>query len=162
GLLGLSSPPGTSPSLAVHSEHMHVTYPSPAGSSASIGTPKLETVTDPGGTAWSGSVVQTSATAAPPVSVHPTPYVGADQAAQAHPYGGVDQAGRAAGDVVFGYQIAVTPVGGEKLTSADWHWPLNLPGFPSTTSQYRDLYHDQNGTILATPYARSSKLSTKA
>jgi hypothetical protein len=148
GLLSLRMPPSISPSLAVHPEHMRVTYP--AISTAAIGQPNIENVPDPGGTVWSGSAVQSSVTVAAPISVQP------------NPYGGAGQARRAASDIVFGYEIAVIPVGGEKQTSADWKWPLYHPAFATpTTSQYKDLYHDMNGEIQV-PYSRSKKISTKA
>lgn len=143
----LRKPPAVSASLAVHPEHLRVIRP--ATSSTNIAIPKHENVTDPGGTVWTGTVVRSSVTVKAPISVQPNPYV--DEHTPR----------RAASDIVFGYDITVTPVGGKRQTLPDWHWPLSLPGFPTpTTAQYRDLYHDKAGVIK--PFSKSHQFKLAA
>jgi hypothetical protein len=60
---------------------------------------------------------------------------------------------RAVSDVVFGYEITVTPTGGEKQIIKDWSWPLRRED-PEPS-----LYHDQQGELLKVPYPRSHPFS---
>src|SRR5262249_25734153 len=130
----LLKPPSTSPSLAVHPERLHVTRPSKKGTFKKV---ELADVTDLGGTVWTGSVVRSSVTVKAPISVQPNFYAGKDTMR------------RAQSEIVFGYDITVTPVGGAKQMLPDWYWPLSLPGLDTPpTSKYRDLYHDKVGAIL--------------
>jgi hypothetical protein len=147
-LNNLLIPPSVSPSLAVHPEHVRVTRPSGRIQ------PKFENVKDLGGTVWIGSVVQSSVSVRVPISVQPNPAPGA-------PPGNPLPARRAESEIVFGYQITVTPVGGTPKTLPMWNWPLNgAPEVPkSTDSQYSDLYHDKSGEIQTVPYARSHTFS---
>jgi hypothetical protein len=154
-LASLKKPPVISPSLGIHPEHLHVTRPFKKGTFKQA---ELEDVTDPGGTVWTGSVARSSVTVKAPISVQPNFYAGKDTMR------------RAESEIMFGYDISVTPVGGTKQTLLDWHWPLSLSGLdPPTTSKYRDLYHGKNGEILIqdkpydappTPHKFSAKAST--
>jgi hypothetical protein len=142
-LLTLQRPPAISPSLATHPEHMRVTRPGVLG-----GRAKSEKVTDPSGKIWPGFAVQSSVTVTAPISVQPNPYAGEGHAA------------RAASNIMFGYEIAVIPVGGiERKTLPIWQWPLSLL---TPTALYKDLYHDKDG-ILHVPYSTTpQKFSMEA
>jgi len=154
----LRKPPTVSPSLEVHPEHLRVTRP--GSSDTVVAIPKHENVTDPAGKVWNGIVARSSVTVTAPVSVQPNPAPGA-------PPGDPLPPRRAVSDIVFGYKITVTAVGGnnaeKNTTFADWQWPLSHPKFfPPATFQDKDLYHSKDGTIHKVPYFRPHEFTLTA
>lgn len=131
----LRTPPSISPSLRAHPRLLQLTRPSFDPTKQ-----PRETVIDPGGTEWDGVVQRSSVIVRAPISVqpNPAPKVGTQTAES---------------DVVFGYEITVTPSGGEKQHVAEWVWPLRQK------AGERSLYHDPlhpstyDPEILRVPYS---------
>jgi hypothetical protein len=136
----LKAPPSISPSLLVHPELVQVEHPS-SGPPA-IAAPKLVVVTDPGGTAWTAQVIRGSLVVTAPISVQPNP-------APAPPH-----SPRAVSEVVFGYEITVTPTGGIKQKVKDWVWPLRISDSAPDAYHHASLYHNDDGSLRGVKYSK--------
>jgi hypothetical protein len=129
----LNTPPLYSPCLRADTKLLKVEHP---GSGTVMSMPLHEDVVDSLETVWTGVVVKSSVKVTAPISVQPNP----------KPLGHL---ARAVSDVVFGYQLTVTPTGGIKQKINSWVWPLRFKD-PDPS-----LYHDEAGAPFKELYHRT-------
>jgi hypothetical protein len=150
GVSSLLKPPIDSPCLAVYPALVEV-----QGEPGSLMIPQQTKVLDPAKNEWTGIVSKSSVTASAPIAVQPNPHPVTKPGEETVPP-------RAVSETVFGYEISVTPRGGDTVKIPGCSWPVRLqPGDPS-------LYHKEApgdpGTMLVQecPYTITHTITTPA
>jgi hypothetical protein len=133
-------PPSYSPSMQPHPELLHSQYVS-SGTDLVIAHAEQTQVVDKLGNQWLGNYARTPVIVTAPFSI------------QSNPDPGQGRPRRAQSDVELGYQIRVTPKGGETQQNPDWIWYLRHHRDDPVSS----LYHTQDGELRVTPYSISKK-----